>query len=60
MDTRGGARASKCDDVLDLGEREPKPAGLTDEGQESEDGRRVATVPGSRPARRRQDAARLI
>jgi hypothetical protein len=60
VDARSGARPAKGDDVLDLGEREPQSASVTDEGQQPQYISRITAISGWRSTRGRQNAARFV
>jgi hypothetical protein len=52
--------APERDDVADLGQREPKPSPVGDEGQHTQDLGGIDPVAGGGALRRRQDPARLV
>jgi len=60
VDARSAPRAAKGGDVLDLGEREPQSASLTNEGQQPQYVSRITAIPGWRSTRGRQNAARFV
>ena len=60
MDAGRRARSAQRDNMANFGQRKPKPAGLPHERQERQHVGRIATITGGCPARRGEDAARLV
>ncbi len=60
MDTRGRPRPLERNDVSDFGERQPEPPRLRYEREQHQHVSGVPTVARGCPARRRQDASRLV
>jgi hypothetical protein len=60
VDARRGPRATKCNDVLDLRERQAESTSLTDEREQPQHVGWVAPVAGRLTTGRREDAPRLV
>jgi hypothetical protein len=56
----GRPRAPQCDDLFNLGEREPEAAALTYEGQDAEHVFGIDAIAGRAASWRGQDASRLV
>ena len=60
MEARRGPRASECNDVLDLRERQAESTSLTDEREQPQHVGWIAPVAGRLTTRRRENATRLV
>lgn len=60
MRTRRGPSSAQRDDGLDLGEREPKPATLLDEREDTQGVCLIDAVAGGGTTRGRQNAAHFV